>query len=80
MTVSQIKHRDIVAFEKNINEHGSFFDLRPVNNLENTFLGIPEQSIEYQTHFYIHSWREDKYLSVNMIGDVCLVGSPSEDG
>lgn len=29
MSVNQSKHKDVIIFEKNINEFGSYFDLRP---------------------------------------------------
>ena len=27
---------------------------------------------------YLHSWKEDKYLSIDLIGDVCLTEIPTE--
>ena len=86
MSVSQTKHRDIVSFEKNINEYGSYFDLRPVQSNvdlrliqggDDNLLGVPEQLIEYENPFYFHSWSHHKYLSMNMIGDICLIESPN---
>lgn len=83
MSVSQTKHRDIVSYEKNINEYGSYFDLRPVETFnvsaEEGMNIFPETMIKYNTVFYLHSWSENKYLSVNMIGDICLMENPSED-
>lgn len=29
--------------------------------------------------FYIHSWKENKYLSINIIGDACLTEIPNEE-
>lgn len=79
MSVSQTKHRDIVTFEKHINEHESYFDLRPVDMPHSHPMGEPETRINYQSRFYIHSWGHNKYLSINMIGDICLMEAPSQD-
>ena len=77
MEVSLAKHRDEVRFDKRINEYASYFDIR-IADSDFASLGVKQTQVGYSLPVYLHSWKEDKYLSVDLIGDVCLTEIPTE--
>lgn len=36
--------------------------------------------IKYGVPVFFHSWKEDKYLNIDLIGDICLTENATEDG
>lgn len=65
MSLNQAKHKDIIVYP-NINEFASYFDIRLRTGADD--IGVMEKEIKYSAPFYIHSWKENKYLSINVIG------------